>query len=80
MIAEKGIYEHRKVVHKYNFINPESGTHTQHVESFNNKIKYAIKMAKGVSNKFRNKFLTEFLFLDTFKDCVFEKVIELIKV
>lgn len=79
-IEKTGIYEHMKVVHKYNFVDPDTGTHTQHVESFNNKIKYKIKMAKGVPKDFRPKFITEFLFFDTFKECVFEKFLDIIKV
>jgi len=78
-ISKAGCYEHKKVVHKYNFVDPGTGVHTQHVESYNNKIKYKIKMAKGVSNDFRKKFITEFLFFDMFKDNVFDKIVDLIK-
>ncbi|KAG0433323.1 hypothetical protein DMUE_5422, partial [Dictyocoela muelleri] len=28
-------YIHRKITHKYNFVDPISGVHTQNVESFN---------------------------------------------
>ena len=28
-ISETGIYEHKKIAHKYNFVNPETGTHAQ---------------------------------------------------
>ncbi|MGL6009322.1 MAG: transposase [Culicoidibacterales bacterium] len=38
----------RRVCHKYNFVCPISGNHTQHVESFNNKLKLAIKKCKGI--------------------------------
>ncbi|KAG0426564.1 hypothetical protein DMUE_5961 [Dictyocoela muelleri] len=39
-------YYHRRVCHKYNFVDPETGNHTQHVESFNNKLKLALKKEK----------------------------------
>jgi len=79
-ISKCGEYEHKKVVHKYNFVDPQTGVHTQNVESFNNKIKYQIKMAKGVTTDFREKFITEFLFFDTYKDNVFHKLVDLIKI
>lgn len=36
-------YMHQTVCHRYNFVDPESGVHTQHVESWNNKLKLLIK-------------------------------------
>ncbi|KAM0674369.1 hypothetical protein GVAV_001982 [Gurleya vavrai] len=32
--------------HKFNFVNPINSVHTQHVESFNNALKYEIKKRK----------------------------------
>lgn len=32
-------YEHRTICHKYHFVDPSTQVHTQHIESFNNKIK-----------------------------------------
>ena len=75
-ISKDGNYEHGKIVHKYHFVDPETGVHTQHVESYNNKIKYQIKMAKGVPNDFRVKFITEFIFFDSFKENVFSKIVK----
>jgi len=59
-------------------VDPQTQVHTQNVESFNNKIKYQIKMAKGVPDHFRSDFITEFIFFDTFKDFLFEKIMEII--
>ena len=50
------------------------------MESFNNKLKYKIKMAKDVPDEFHSQFIIEHLFFETFKDVVFEKIMELIKV
>ena len=36
-------FVHQTVCHKYNFQDPITGVHTQHVESYNNKIKQQIK-------------------------------------
>jgi len=47
-ITLKENYEHSSVCHKYNFVDPESGVHTQHVESYNNKIKAKIKSMRGI--------------------------------
>lgn len=34
-----GNYTHRKITHKYHFIDTAAGVHTQHVESYHNKLK-----------------------------------------
>ncbi len=52
---------HRTVCHKYNFVDPESGNHTQSVESFNNKLKHLIKKRKSVIPK-KNKVCMMSLF------------------
>jgi IS1 family transposase len=38
-----GGFQHASVVHKHYFVDPVTGVHTQHVESYNNKIKRRIK-------------------------------------
>lgn len=43
-------YTHRSVIHKYHFIAPETGVHTQQVESYHNKIKMRMKMMRGVDD------------------------------
>lgn len=37
---------HEKITHKYNFVDPITGVHTQNVESLNNKIKLDIKQKR----------------------------------
>ena len=73
-IIKSGIYVHKRIAHKYHFVDPQTQVHTQNVESFNNKIKYQIKMAKGVPDHFRSDFITEFIFFDTFKDFCLKKL------
>ena len=43
-------FNHYVVCHKYHFVNPITGVHTQHVESYNNKLKKKIKLANGIKN------------------------------
>jgi transposase-like protein len=71
-------FEHYTVVHKYNFVSPVSGVHTQFVESFNNKIMLKIKEMKGLNATGRSLFTKEFCFLDTYKDSSFEKLLEIL--
>lgn len=79
-LNNRNSYNHLKLAHKYNFVDPISGVHTQNVESFNNKIKTDIKTQKGVRRSNRSDFLELFLFIDTFKDVSFDKVLELLKI
>lgn len=71
-------FEHRTVVHKYQFVCPVTGVHTQHCESFNNKIMLKIKEMKGLNAIGRDLFCNAFLFLDSFKFNSFDKMIELL--
>ncbi|KAG0424975.1 hypothetical protein DMUE_6063, partial [Dictyocoela muelleri] len=47
-IFEKTGFAHATVNHRYNFVNPETGVHTQHAESYWNVKKGIIKTMKGV--------------------------------
>jgi transposase-like protein len=79
-LGADGRYEHRTLVHKYNFVDPQTGVHTQNVESFNNKLKYFIKQAKGVAHDKRLEFVDFFLFIDLHKERAFERIVELLKI
>ena len=61
-------YEHSWVTHKYYFVDPTTGTHTQNVESYNNKIKKKCKDRNGINEDKRKDFLDEFIFLDNLKE------------
>lgn len=73
-------YEHQTLTHKYNFVDPSTGVHTQNVESFNNKLKLIIKKNKGCGEDKRKDLIDLFLFCDYFKERAFEKFIEIIKI
>lgn len=45
-INQNGIFIHRTVTHKCHFVDPITGAHIQNVESYNNKLRFKIKMAK----------------------------------
>ncbi|KAG0440025.1 hypothetical protein DMUE_2041, partial [Dictyocoela muelleri] len=72
-------YIHSTVCHKYHFVDPNTHTHTQHVESLNNKIKYEIKKRRGFINSQKGDFLTYFLFIDHHKDDALTKILDIIK-
>jgi hypothetical protein len=54
-------YEHNAVCHKYNFVSPENGIHTQNVESLNNILKLIIKKRKGIREVEREDFYPSLL-------------------
>lgn len=71
-------YTHRTVVHKYNFVCPITGVHSQHVESYNNKVMLKVKEKKGMTKEGRKLFVDAFNFLDKFKDRSYEKLLEIL--
>ncbi|KCZ77588.1 hypothetical protein H311_01400 [Anncaliia algerae PRA109] len=77
-LTSKG-FLHLTVCHKYNFVDKETGTHTQAVESFNNCIKIAIKKRKGVVVQSRQDFLNEICWLFNNKENRLERILNIIK-
>lgn len=73
-------FTHKTVCHKYNFVDPVTGIHTQAVESINNEIKYAIKCQKGVATSNRSSFLTEFIWIFNNKENLLDSYLRLIKI
>ncbi|KCZ81734.1 hypothetical protein H312_00773 [Anncaliia algerae PRA339] len=71
---------HHTIIHKYNFVDPVSGVHTQNVESFSNKLKIFIKEQRGCRFDKRDDFCQFFIFLEYFKTDAFFKFLELIKI
>ena len=66
-------YQHLSVIHKYEFVNYETGTHTQHVESLNNRLKKVLKEMHGCLKQERENFMVEFLWRNNDKkSCVIE--------
>jgi len=68
---------HRTVCHKFNFVDPETGIHTQHVESWNNKLKCKIKIFRGLDEDKRENLLKESMWLDYHKERSFEEILNL---
>lgn len=79
-LANMNDYEHRTICHKYYFVCPSTGNHTQHIESCNNKLKYFIKKSKGISSQCYESFLNEIMFLDLFKKEAYLKIIDYLKI
>jgi hypothetical protein len=77
-IQEKG-YEFNFVNHRENFVDPVSGAHTQHVESYWSKQKFRIKKMKGVRKEHLDEYLHEFMWRDRFDNNGFEKITEHIR-
>lgn len=73
-------YVHDTVCHKYEFVNRETGTNTQAVESFNNELNLDIKRRKGVATMKRPEFLKEFVWKFNNREKRFLKIWELLKI
>ncbi|KAG0417725.1 hypothetical protein EQH57_0904 [Dictyocoela roeselum] len=65
-LDEKG-YRHYTVNHKYNYVNPKTGKHTQLIEGLWNLAKKKIHKDFGVNRKFIQKYLDIFAWRRTFK-------------
>lgn len=72
-------YSHQSVVHKYTFVNYETGVNTQAVESYNNKVKRKIKEVLGLVDGARDLFLVEFMWRDVDSLICFYNTLNLIK-
>ena len=79
MLTEKGFLQDT-VCHKYNFKDPITCVHTQHVESYNNRIKMEIKKRKGIESGQLQDSLLEIVWQFNFSNCEFEKLFNLIHV
>ncbi|KAG0419256.1 hypothetical protein EQH57_0551 [Dictyocoela roeselum] len=76
----KDLFEdHGTVIHKYQFINYDTGVNTQAVECFNNLIKREIKMRMGVKTSERSNLLKEICYYYNNKMNFMEKILNLIK-
>ena len=74
VLSENTKYTHMTVCHKYNFVCPNTGNHTQNVESYNNRLKLQIKAMKGLTNNGRHDFLLKFMWFErhsTFQDLIY---------
>lgn len=79
-LGEINNYVHQTICHKYNFVCPVTGVHTQHVESNNNKLKRAIKEANGLTSVGRELLILEFMFLNHFKQDCYNTICNLLRI
>uniref|UniRef100_A0A0N5B7R5 DDE_Tnp_IS1595 domain-containing protein n=1 Tax=Strongyloides papillosus TaxID=174720 RepID=A0A0N5B7R5_STREA len=54
-------FEHFRVNHKYNFVDPESGAHTQTVERMWGSAKWRNKKQRGTDRNMLDSYLAEFI-------------------
>ena len=52
---------HATVNHSLEFVNPVTGVHTQHVESYWNRVKTKFKRMKGVHDTMLSSYLDEYM-------------------
>lgn len=54
--------QHQSVNHSVNFVDPVSGVHTQHIESYWNRVKTKFKRMKGVHEEMLSSYMDEFMY------------------
>ena len=59
---------HQVVNHSLNFVDPITGVHTQHVESYWNRVKRKFKQMMGVDRDQMPSYLDEFMWQERYGD------------
>ena len=59
-------FEHQTVNHRLNFVNPETGAHTQNVESLWNRLKNRLKKLMCVGRGKLQTYLNKWMFIDNY--------------
>ena len=66
------------IYHSVNYVNPINGVHTQHAESYNNRLKMKIKAMKGIRKDAIDGFLQIFNFEERHKENIFKGYLKII--
>lgn len=77
-VLEKAGFTHLKVNHSLNFVDPDSGAHTQTVERMWGSAKWRNKKQRGTKRDFMETYLAEFMSRQEVKSidgCMFEWII-----
>ena len=67
-----GITAHDTVNHSLHFVDPVTGTHTQNIESYWNRVKIKLKRMKGCHAQHLPGYLDEFMWRERHGTCVSE--------
>ena len=59
-------YEHRRFIHEENFVDPETGVHTQGLEAYWSRAKHKIKAVYGSRLNLVLSYIDEFLWRERF--------------
>jgi hypothetical protein len=73
-------WDHGTVNHSISFVCPETGVHTQNIESFWAKQKYRIKQRKGILQENLQDYLYEFMWREIFKENAYIGILSSIKI
>ena len=64
--ALTNVSRHRTVNHSQNFVDPATGVHTQHIESYWDRVKTKFKRMKGVQKTMMAGYLDEFMWKERY--------------
>ena len=71
-------FVHSTVNHKFNFVNPETGFHTQNIESLLNKLKLRLKNLKCEDEFFLKDYICEWMCKDNISSGRFTSLYKLL--
>ncbi|XP_066917944.1 uncharacterized protein [Clytia hemisphaerica] len=72
---------HDTVNHTYHFVDPQTGAHTQNIESYWNRFKLKIKAMKGIRRVDLQSYMDEFMWRDWYGlDQPFDNIIACINI